>query len=61
VGPVNGAEDGEASKRRKLLQDALELDKDDEEEEEKEEDKPGSSEPATGVADEGRFVSCPLQ
>lgn len=61
-GPVNGAEDEEVNKRRKLLQEALELDKDDDEED-GEEDNPGSSasKSATGVADEGRFVLCPLQ
>lgn len=52
-GPVNGAEDEEVNKRRKLLQEALELDKDDDEED-VEEDNPGSSasKSATGVADE---------
>lgn len=52
---MNGAEDEEANKRRKLLQEALELDKDDDDEEE---DKTGNaSKSATSDVDEQKFVS----
>lgn len=53
---TNAIEDDDANKRRKLLQEALELDKDDDSEEEKDAEKPENGSKASHSGDEDAYV-----